>query len=136
MLVYLDQARTPAGLAALGSNPDANATRLAFNDLQDVLQARIDEGQCPDVLFEVRQAVGSIFSKASQQGLVPAREALYALHTELLHSELRLRELRDHALDEASIQRLCGALGGIDKCSVDVLHDQGHLMAWTLKGKP
>lgn len=136
MLTPMAQASTPAGREALKSDLNANRLRSDFNLLQDAIQVRIDAGQCPDVLHEVRQATGNVFGIAAQQGLRPAEEALHNLRQELLHSELRLQELCKHALDASGAQALALQLSRGADYQLEPLHDQDKVMGWTLTVRP
>lgn len=136
MLAPMAQARTAAGREALMLDPTANQLRADFNALQDVIQARIDAGQCPDVLHEVRRVTGNVFGVASQHGLQSAEAALQTLYKELLHSELRLQELCKHALDENGAQVLALQLSRGADYQLGQLHDQEQTMGWTLIVRP
>lgn len=136
MLIPMAQARTPAGREALKSDLNANQLRADFNLLQDAIQARIDAGQCPDVLHEVRRATGNVFGIAAQQGLSYAEQALQNLHQELQHSELRLQELCKHALDASGAQALALQLSRGADYQLEQLHDQDRVMGWTLVVRP
>lgn len=136
MLTPMAQSRTPAGREALKSDINANQSRADFNLLQDAIQARIDAGQCPDVLHEVRRSTANVFGVAAQQGLPPAEQALQNLHQELLHSELRLQELCKHALDENGAQALALQLSRGADFQLGQLYDQERVMGWTLVVRP
>ena len=132
MLQPMLQAQTAAGREALKYDQEANQARADFNAIQDTIQIRIDAGQCPDVLHEVRQATGNIFAIAAQNGIEAAIQALQNLHQELLHSELRLTELRKHAMAENDVRALAEQLGQGAPYQLDLLRDQDLLMGWKL----
>ena len=136
MLAPMVQARTAEGREALKYDTGANQLRVDFNALQDIIQVRIAEGQCPDVLHEIRRATGNVFEIASQHGLLPAQERLQTLHKELLHSELRLEELCKHAMDESDVQALAFQLSRGAEYQLGQLHDKGRVMGWTLVAYP
>lgn len=136
MLTPMVQARTVEGREALKNDASANQLRIDFNGLQDMIQVRIAEGQCPDVLHEIRRATGNVFEIASQHGLLPAQERLQILHKELLHSELRLEELCKHSMDENGVQSLAFQLSRGAEYQLGQLHDQGRVMGWALVVHP
>ncbi len=136
MLIPMVQARTTEGRQALKYDGTANRLRAEFNQLQDVIQARIDTGHCPDVLHEVRRATAKLYGIASQHGLVSAQEALQNLQQELLHSELRLQELCKYAMDENAVRALASQLSRGADFQLGQLLDQERAMGWTLNLRP
>lgn len=137
MVAPMALAGRPAGRARLQGDAAANALRDRFNLAQDALQARIDQGECPDVLAETRDAVSRLLVQATREGAVAAHAGEQALRRNLLDSRVRLQELRAHALDEAAAASLGEALaGGAGGYELGVLEERGQLMGWTLVVKP
>lgn len=136
MLAPMALAGTAQGLEQLANNQGAHRARDQFNALQDALQSRIVQGRCTDVLAEVRQAVGTLLGLAARQGEGPARVALQDLTVGLQDALLRLQELRKHALDEPSVRVLATDLAAGAPYQLDVVRDQGAVMAWSLTVTP
>ncbi len=132
MLAPMALTASPAGRAQLMQDPGANHLRALFNAQQDAMQARIEHGACTDVLVEVRQAVGEFFAVATQQGVVIAAQAFSGLRATLEDSLLRLRELREHAMDEVSVSALGASLAEGRPYQISVLRDQDAIMGWAL----
>jgi len=136
MLVPMALAGTPTGCAQLMGDERANQLREVFNAQQDTLQTRIEQGRCTDVLFEVRQAVGTLFAMVVQQGVAPARAALQDIQTGLQDALLRLQELRSHAMDEAGAMAIADSLARGAPYQLDVLRDRDVVMGWALTVTP
>lgn len=134
MIEPMARASSAEGRASLAGDGAANAVRDRFNVLQDELGRLAEASNCPDVLFEVRQALGAILDMAMRQGRDAAEAAMATLRRQLLDSALRLRELRDYALDEAAVARLGQALAA-DGAALEIapLSDQDVLMGWSIK---
>jgi SAM-dependent methyltransferase len=133
MIEPMARAGTEAGRAALSTDQAANALRSRFNALQGEAGARANGSECPDVLFEVREAIVALLNLALGSGRDAAEQAIARLRGELADSEVRLRELRDHALDETGAQRLCESLcraGG--SYSLQPILDRSYLMGWSI----
>jgi SAM-dependent methyltransferase len=136
MLEPMALAATSAGRARLMHDPRANRAKEAFNLQQDAIQARIDEGLCPDVMVDVRQMVGTLFSLAQQQGVAIAHGALQGLRGELEDSRLRLQELRMYAMNHASATALAVQLAQGGSYQLEVLRDKELIMGWALTVSP
>jgi hypothetical protein len=67
---------------------------------------------------------------------VAARAALQGLKLELQDSQLRLRELRDHAKDPAAAEALAIQLAHGGSYQLEVLRDQDTIMGWALTVAP
>lgn len=131
MIEPMARAATDAGRASLASDANANALRARFNALQAAVEQRAEGDDCPDVLMEVRQAIGAIFGMAMGQGVDAARRAMQDLRQGLEDSALRLRELCDYALDEPRARALAAALGGAAAVLEPVMEEE-MLMGWTI----
>ena len=134
----MTRAATPQGRVALQQDPQADAARERFNDLQGQVSARAAAaaGDGADVLHEVRDAVMSVFTLAGREGAAIARAALSALREELAAGATRLGDLRAHALDvhraQALQERLATELGM--PVSLGELREKGgYLMGWTMR---
>jgi hypothetical protein len=114
----------------------ANQAKEAFNAQQDAISSRIEQGACTDVLVDVRQYVGTLFGIAQSQGGAAARAALQGLRLELQDSQLRLRELRDHAKDPGTAEALAIQLAHGGSYQLEVMRDQDTIMGWTLNVSP
>ncbi len=132
LLAPMAQAGTAEGRARLAADTDATAVRERFNDLQAELQARIDLGQCPDVLAEVRHRVSQVIGLTVQQGEAAGRSAITALSQDLADARLRLKELRDHAMDESKAAALAKRLTGSADYGLTPLVDRGQILGWSL----
>lgn len=133
MIEPVARAATPEGRASLAADAVAHAARERFNDAQTALEQQAVGSNCPDVLFEVRQATGAILAMAGREGRARADEALARLRGQLADSALRLEELRDYALDAAAVARLADTLAGTaGKATVATIADQDVLMGWTI----
>ena len=133
MIEPMARAGTEEGRAALSTDQAANSLRDRFNALQVEAGARANGSECPDVLFEVREAIVSLLNLALSSGRDAAEQAIARLRGELADSEVRLRELRDHALDETGARRLCESLcrsGG--SYSLQPISDRSYLMGWSI----
>ena len=136
MLEPMALAATPEGRSRLMHNAQANQAKEAFNAQQDAISSRIEQGACTDVLVDVRQFVGNLFGIAQNQGAVAARAALQGLKLELQDSQLRLRELRDHAKDPGAAEALAIQLAHGGSYQLEVLRDQDTIMGWALTVAP
>ena len=136
MLEPMALAATPEGRAKLMQDAQATRAKEAFNSQQDAISKRIDEGSCTDVLVDVRDTLGTLFSVAQQHGAAAAREALGRLRVELRDSQLRLQELRDHALDHAAASALALQLAQGGSYQLEVLRDKEQIMGWALTVSP
>lgn len=133
MIEPVARAATPQGRATLAGDAGANAARERFNDLQGALEQQAAASNCPDALFEVRQAIGAILVMAGRDGRAHAEAALAALRAQLADAALRLEELRDYALDADAVARLAATLAeGEGKATVATIADQDVLMGWTI----
>lgn len=133
MLSHMALAAEPGGVELLKMNASANALRSEFNQLQDQIQVRLTDDTCPDVLLETRRAIAGLFEIAFHSGFSMAKAGIDSVRQQLLHSELRLRDLCQHALDEASVRALAERLSGESTYELGLLEDQDATMAWTLK---
>lgn len=124
---------TEEGRRRLQNDATANALRERFNALQCELSARAS-GDGADVLFEARDALAGVLGEAVRDGAAAGVAALQSLRDEFRASEVRLRDLREHALGTARAEslahRLAQAIG--TPAQLRELEDQGHLMGWQL----
>lgn len=125
------RASTAQGRAALAHDPVAERERQRFNELQRELGTRAASALCPDVLYEVRDALGRVLALAGQAGAQHAAAALEALRGSLSDGRRRLADLCRCALDEQALQRLQARLGG--HCRTDELVHSGWLMGYSLE---
>jgi SAM-dependent methyltransferase len=133
MIEPVARAATAEGRASLSGDAGANAARERFNALQTELEQHVDGSNCPDVLLEVRQAVGAILNLAMREGRARAEAALATLRGQLADSALRLEELRDYALDADGAATLGKMLAGpAGKAVIAEISDQDVLMGWTI----
>jgi SAM-dependent methyltransferase len=136
MIDPMVRAATPAGRAGLATDHRALAARQTFNDAQERLEQRARAApDGADVLLEARDAVAGALGLARTQGLhAGAESALAGLATDLADARLRLRELRDCALDAPAAATLAEALAAASSTpTLDTLRDGSHLMGWTLR---
>lgn len=133
MIGPVARAATPEGRAALAGDAAAQAARERFNELQTELEQQAQGSNCPDVLFEVRQALGAILHLAMREGGARAQDALALLRAQLADAALRLEELRDYALgaDAAAALGKTLAQGG-GTLEIGPILDQDVLMGWTI----
>jgi hypothetical protein len=136
MLEPMALAASPEGRSRLMHDAQANQAKEAFNAQQDTISSRIEQGACTDVLVDVRQYVGTLFGIAQSQGGAAARAALQGLKLELQDSQLRLRELRDHAKDPGTAEALAIQLAHGGSYQLEVMRDQDTIMGWTLNVSP
>jgi len=139
MLEPLARAATPEGRASLAGDARANALRQHFNQAMQALAQRAAESAVPDVLFDARETVAGILGSVASSGRAEAADAMETLRQALVDSQLRLSELRSHALDAAAIQVLTGWLGegeGRVVSAEPIHHAQGALMGWALRVDP
>jgi SAM-dependent methyltransferase len=129
-------AATPEGRGRLALDPHAHDLKEAFNFQQDAIQLRIDRTDCTDVLFDVRQFVGTLFLIAQRHGFLAASSALQKIRAELADSRLRLSELIQHAMDRAAVNVLATSLAVGGEYHVDELRDQDAIMSWSLVASP
>lgn len=133
MIGLMARANSPAGRALLAVDAAANAARGRFNELQDQLSLLVEGSACPDILMEVRESLATVFELAMREGRAGGEAALGALRQQLADSELRLRELRDYALDADAVAALGQSLvvqGG--KLEIDQVRERGALMGWSV----
>jgi SAM-dependent methyltransferase len=136
MLEPMARAATPQGRATLAGDAAAEAAREAFNAAQDVLRGRAESPDGADVLFEARDAAAGLLGIAAQQGEATARRQLKALVTALEDSRLRLQELRECALTPAMLEAVSAQLRqALPIQSVELIHEQGHLMGWAVSAR-
>ena len=136
MLEPMALAATPEGRTRLMQDTQANQAKEGFNAQQDAISRRIEQGSCTDVLVDVRQFVGTLFGIAQNQGAVAARAALQGLRMELQDAQLRLQELRDHAMGHAAAEALAMRLARGGSYQLAELRDQDTIMGWTLTISP
>lgn len=132
MLAPMALAASAEGRARLQRDAQANACRERFNVLQDQLQSRVDRGQCPDVLVEVRQSASQLLALAAQSGEAAARQRWQILQTGLEDASFRLQELRSHSLDEAAARALASNLAASGPYTLEPLKDRDAIMGWAL----
>ena len=128
-------AGTAQGRASLQQHAQANAARESFNALLGDLSVRAAGGDGADVLFDARDATMSILAGAGRDGAARASATLALLRDEFSGAVTRLRDLCAHALGaDAALalrERLSTGIGA--PVSLGELHDQGHLMGWTIQ---
>lgn len=129
-------AGTPEGRSQLKRNERANEARERFNTQQDLLETRMEQGGCVDVLADMRRNVNGLFGMATQRGESAALAVWQALNTGLYDARLRLQELRGHALDESAATALAHRLAAGGSYQLAPLSDRGELMGWTLRLTP
>lgn len=139
MIEPMARASTFAGRASLQGDARANAARERFNGVQNELSARGAGKDGADVLFDMREAVMSIFALAGREGVKAADAALAGVRQELAAGATRLADLCAHALSRAQVQglreRLAGALG-VEVALGEVREQGEHLMGWTIRTHP
>lgn len=133
MLPLLVRAATAEGRAALSQDAQALQHRQQFNALQQALQHRAEGAPCPDVLFEVREALAAVLDMAARQGVEPAQALLPVLRGHLVNSRVRLQDLLRCALDTAAVAALAARLGSPQHTQVEPLHEGPWLMGWTVR---
>ena len=135
MLAPMARAATPEGRTALRGDAGAQSARETFDRRQSEREVRAAASQCPDILHEVATWVAQAFQAAHAGGEARGHEALAHIDRMLDDARLRLRELRDHALDADGVRALCGQLeqGGRHSASAAPLHQDGRLMAWAIR---
>ena len=139
MFEPLSRATTPEGRASLSADPAAEATRVHFNAAQDTLKARVVQfgSDGADVLFETQDAVTQMFGLALQEGARLARDRFQAVLTTLSDAQLRLDELRRHALPADGLDELLKRLRSAGRqVSAGTTYDGKHLMGWHVRSTP
>ena len=139
MFEPLSRATTPEGRASLSADPAAEATRVHFNAAQDALKARVVQfgSDGADVLFETQDAVTQMFGLALQEGARLARDRFQAVFTTLSDAQLRLDELRRHALPADGLDELLKRLRSAGRqVSAGTTYDGKHLMGWHVRSTP
>lgn len=135
MVEPMARAHTAQGRASLQGQPQANTARQRFNMVLGELSARAASGDGADVLVDARDAVMSLLANAGREGVMRASANLAALRQEFSGSATRLHDLCAHALGvDAAMslrERLAAALGR--PVSLGELHEQQHLMGWTIQ---
>jgi len=136
MLGPMALAGTPEGRQQLMRDDRANLVREHFNTQLGLLETRVEQGHCVDVLLETRQSVNQLFGLAAQGGEIAAQAAWQDLNTGLRDAVLRLEELRRHSLDEGAAMELAQsfALGGTYR--LVPMQDRGVIMGWALTVTP
>lgn len=133
MIEPMARAATEQGRASLAGDAVANAARARYNALQTEVTQLASGSDCPDVLLETRQAAGAILNLAIGSGSAAAEAALAQLRQDLSDSAVRLRELRDYALDEAGARQLCAVLTAkTGKAVLEPIFEQSILMGWSI----
>jgi SAM-dependent methyltransferase len=133
MIEPMARAATEEGRASLAADAAANATRARFNALQTEVTGLAKASDCPDVLLETRDAIGAILNLAIGNGTEAAGQAMRQLRQELADSAVRLRELRDYALDEGRARQLCAALAGDAGTPIlNPISEKSLLMGWSI----
>jgi SAM-dependent methyltransferase len=133
MIEPMARAATAQGQATLARDAAANASRARFNTLQTEVTQLAAASDCPDVLLETRQAANAILQLALNAGAHTAEAALLQLRQDLADSAVRLRELRDYALDEMRARELCAALAGeAGAALLEPIAENAILMGWSI----
>ncbi len=132
LLDCFDRARTPAGRESLMGDREATALRDRFNALQGHLDREAEASECPDVIGDVRLQVQEAIRAAAQGGLAGAQASLQACRRSLEDSQLRLAELRRHALGADDLAAWLQAMGVQAGWQPTVLTERGACMAWAV----
>lgn len=133
MLRPMAQAATEAGRRALASDAVALATRERFNAVQRDLTGRATASSCPDLLYELRDAIASVLELARTRGEAAAKTALRGIELAVLDDRARLRDMRAAAMDETKLRSTLAQLGPAAPPIVDRLEHSGHLMGWSVE---
>lgn len=126
-------AASEAGRRALARDERAIADRASFNQLQDVLSARLTGAVCPDVLHETRTELAQILFTSSHQGEQAAASRLALLRHNLSHQRVRLVQLCEAALDEPRVRAVAAALRGEEAAQISPVLEGSWIMGWTLR---
>lgn len=135
LLPWVRMAQPPEGRARLASLPDANRDRTAFNDAQTRLSAAANGSDCPDVIEEARSVVDAALRAAADGQVESGQANIERWAAALRGAQLRLQELSACALDAEATQRLSTLLDLVQPAAWTPLLDQGHCMAWCLRGR-
>ena len=116
--------------------PEAQSARARFNRSFAQLEQRASTEPTPDVLHESARQVMAILGQLESSGMARAQGQLSALRQSLRDNQLRVEELCQAALDEASLKDWEQSLGAIGVHNVirGEIHENGHLFGWTLSG--
>lgn len=128
----LASAATEEGRQALRSDATANAARADFNAALGEIKARIEQARYPDVLIEQREFVMRLLSAVSGLGREAGERHLDELREALQAARLRQRELPEHALDRAEIERRFADFGGRIETLEPLQFENGELAGWSL----
>lgn len=133
MLRPMSRAATEAGRRALATDAAALAARERFNTCQRELTDRAARSPCPDLLFELREAIAVVMETAARHGEAAARTRLAGVEQAVRDDGARLADLRGAALDEAAMQSLLARFGRDAQHHVEPLRHGGHLMGWAVR---
>lgn len=133
MLRPMALAATEAGRRTLATDAAALQMRERFNAQQRELSERASASFCPDLLFELRTAVASVIEMARTRGEGAARAALHGVEQAVRDNGVRLRDMRNAAMDETRLRSTLALLTPRAQCEVARLEHAGHLMGWSVR---
>lgn len=133
ILELMARAATAQGRAALANDKAAAAARETFNARQRELSTRAAGSPCPDLLFELRDAIAATVGTATRDGEAAAAAQLEAVRQAVSDNDLRLADLGRAALDENGVSAMLARFGGVRRPQVESLLQDGHLVGWAVR---
>ena len=137
LMPFAAMANTPEGKEQLKNDPQAEAARAAFNAAQTDLAQRIQASDSPQAMANLGQAVHAVVVNAAQAGLAQA-ELQYNELLSLYEDEIkRLQELVACAWNDAQLSAFSEQLAekGFTNVKTGLIHNQDHLMGWSLSAQ-
>ena len=133
MLEPMARAATEAGRRSLATDAGALDAREQFNACQRELSDIASRSPCPDILYELREAIATVISTATARGEQVARTALQGVGQAVADNRARLTDMGRAAMDEPKLQSLLLRLGPSTAQRVVRLDHSGHLMGWAVQ---
>lgn len=129
------RASIDTGRASLDNDLAAIQRREHYNALLDDLAGKASVSDGSEVLLEARDLSMSLLAEVSALGLSKANAQMAAARHAFESAKLRLIDLTTNALDESKARAISEILSrGINRSPrLEELHDQGHLMGWTIR---
>jgi SAM-dependent methyltransferase len=136
MCAPMSRLTSAAGREALRKDTEANALRARFNQSMQALATRAEAADCPDLLFELLQAIAAAMEACARSGDAAAgRETIAHLGQGLHDNAGRLSELVTCAQDRAQAEVMLAPIGvELESCE-PVRFAGGELLGWGLQGR-
>lgn len=132
-------AHARAGSGALVRDPEAAASRQAYNSAAQLLGIQIDASPVPDLLLEVRASVHALLTGITAGGCGPQVAQLEVLGHTLRAAALRAAELVEHAVDQrrlGDMVEVFQAARPMHSVTCEPLSQKEGILGWSILVQP